>query len=187
MVSITQSNIDTKKAEYQSASTDAKNSIVNGVLSDFQSVFDEVYTISESASNDYKTALFYKTRTDDYSKLQNAVSARTANEKDSLTQDRDNARRQSEINEWSAYNKLDTLFISQLIFIGLVFLAPLLYLKSVYIIPGSIFWGIAMMIFLALLFTIVYRVQYTDKSRSNHFWHRRRFGDYSKTPNTVCN
>ena len=179
--------LNTKSAAYRSAAAGApKDAVVNNVADTYQTTFSNVFEMTESASDSLKTAAFYKTRTTDFNNLQNAVTARTESATTDLDTDIQNARRQSQINEWSAYNKLDTLFVSQLTFIALVFLAPLLYLKSLYILPSGVFWGIAMLIFIVVLMTIIWRVQYTDKARSNQFWHRRRFGDYSKTPNTVC-
>jgi hypothetical protein len=164
----------------------ARASIVDAVVNSQNTTFTSVFNMTGSAAKDYQAALFYDTRNKDFNRLQDAVVARTTEEKSTLDTDIQNARRQSQINEWSAYNKLDTLFVTQLTFIALVFLAPLLYLKSLYILPSGVFWGVAILIFIAVLLTIMWRVQYTDKSRSNQFWHRRRFGDYSKTPNTVC-
>jgi hypothetical protein len=180
--------LNEKMAAYRSAGADArkKTEIVDNVANVFQNTFSNVFEMTESASNDYKAAAFYNSRTADFKGLQQAVATRTDGVSEELDADINNARRQSQINEWSAYNKLDTLFVSQLTFIALVFLAPLLYLKSLYILPSGVFWGIAMLIFIAVLMTIIWRVQYTDKSRSNQFWHRRRFGEYSKTPSTVC-
>lgn len=178
--------LSAQKTAYSGAPVANRDAIVNSVVSQQNATFTSVFNMTDAAAKDYQAALFYDTRNKEFKQLQDAVAARTAEEKTVLDTDIQNARRQSQINEWSAYNKLDTLFVTQLTFIALVFLAPLLYLKSLYILPSGVFWGIAFLIFIAVLFTIVWRVQYTDKSRSNQFWHRRRFGDYSKTPNTVC-
>jgi hypothetical protein len=176
-----------KASDYrQGANVAAKEEIVDGIITNFNNSFSNIFEMTDSSTKDYQAALFYDTRTKDFKQLQGAVAARTGGETESLAADIQNARRQSQINEWSAYNKLDTLFVSQLTFIALVFLAPLLYLKSLYILPSGVFWGIAFLIFIIVLFTIIFRMQYTNKSRSNQFWHRRRFGDYSKTPSTVC-
>jgi hypothetical protein len=170
----------------QGANDTTKQQIVDGIITNFNNSFSNIFEMTDSSTKDYQAAFFYDTRTKDFKQLQDAVAARTGGETENLDADIQNARRQSQINEWSAYNKLDTLFISQLTFIGLVFLAPLLYLKTLYIIPSGVFWGIAFLIFIIVLFTIVFRVQYTDKSRSNRFWHRRRFGVELEAPKTVC-
>jgi hypothetical protein len=177
-ISTTSGKLDTAGAN--------KTAILDGIVGSFDNTFQDIFSTTSSNLKDYQAALFYDTRNADFKQLQDAVAARTGGETENLDIDIQNARRQTQINEWSAYNKLDTLFVSQLTFIALVFLAPLLYLKSLYIIPSGVFWGIAFLIFIIVLFTIVFRIQYTDKTRSNQFWHRRRFGDYSKTPSTVC-
>jgi hypothetical protein len=181
---LTDTILSTKASAYSASST--KEDVVDSVVSGLNSSFTNIFTMADSSAKDMQAALFYDTRTKDFKELQDAVVARTTGESENLAADIQNARRQSQINEWSAYNKLDTLFISQLTFIGLVFLAPLLYLKTLYIIPSGVFWGIAFLIFIIVLFTIVFRVQYTDKSRSNRFWHRRRFGVELEAPKTVC-
>lgn len=182
---LTTTFISTKSGEYNQANAN-KTQILDSIVGSFDNTFEDIFSTTSSNLKDYQAALFYDTRNADFKKLQDAVAARTTGETENLDADIQNARRQSQINEWSAYNKLDTLFISQLTFIGLVFLAPLLYLKTLYIIPSGVFWGIAFLIFIIVLFTIVFRVQYTDKSRSNRFWHRRRFGVELEAPKTVC-
>jgi hypothetical protein len=181
---LTDAYISSQKGKISGANT--SDTIVNDTVKTFNNTFANVFEMTGSAAKDYQAAVFYDTRTADFKKLQDAVATRTNGVSEELDNDINNARRQSQMNEWSAYNKLDTLFVSQLTFIALVFLAPLLYLKSLYILPSGVFWGIAFLIFIVVLMTIISRVQYTDKARSNQSWHRRRFGDYSKTPNTVC-
>lgn len=162
------------------------DTIVNKAVNDKQMIMADIFNNMESSSRSYQNGVFYKQRNDELAQLQDAVVARTAAEKDAYDQDTQNAKRQYQVNEWSAYNKLDTLFISQLLFIALVFLAPFVYLNSKYLIPSSVFYGILLLIVIIFIFTVTWRVQYTDKSRNNLFWHRRRFGDYSQ-PTSACN
>ena len=168
------------------ASTTTIDSIKNLALADKDDVMGTIYSSFGATLDNYKSAAYYDQRNKDVKQLQDAVVARTAAESEAYDRDIENAKRQSQINDWSAYNKLDTLFVSQLLFIALVFIAPLVYLKTRYIIPSSVFYGILLIVVLILVFTITWRVQYTDKSRSNRFWHRRRFGEYSQTPSVTC-
>jgi hypothetical protein len=160
------------------ASTTTIDSIKNVALTDKDDVMGTIFSSFGATLDNYKSAAYYDQRNKDVKELQDAVVARTAVESEAYDRDIENAKRQSEINDWSAYNKLDTLFVSQLLFIALVFIAPLVYLKTRYLIPSSVFYGILLIVVLILVFTITWRVQYTDKSRSNRFWHRRRFGEY---------
>jgi hypothetical protein len=168
------------------ASTTTIDSIKNLAVADKDDVMGTIFSSFGATLDNYKSAAYYDQRNKDVKELQDAVVARTAVESEAYDRDIENAKRQSEINDWSAYNKLDTLFVSQLLFIALVFIAPLVYLKTRYLIPSSVFYGILLIVVLILVFTITWRVQYTDKSRSNRFWHRRRFGEYSQTPSVTC-
>lgn len=168
------------------ASTTTIDSIKNTAVADKDDVMATIFSSFGATLDNYKSAAYYDQRNKDIKELQDAVVARTAVEGEAYDRDMENAKRQSQINDWSAYNKLDTLFASQLLFIALVFIAPLVYLKTRYIMPSSVFYGILLIVVLILVFTITWRVQYTDKSRSNRFWHRRRFGEYSQTPSVEC-
>jgi hypothetical protein len=168
------------------ATAGAVDTTINNVIGNKSDNMETIYDKLNSSKTSYENALFYKIRNSELEKLQTAVVARTEEEKDAYEQDSQNSKRQYQINEWESNNKMDTLFISQLLFISLVFLAPLLYLKNKYIIPSSVFYGLALLVTLIFIFTIVFRVQYHDKSRNRHFWNRRRFGEYSKAPTTKC-
>lgn len=169
------------------ASISAVNTVIDNAVNNKESVMTDIFNNLESSTHSYQNGIFYKQRNDELAELQDAVVARTVAEKEAYDQDKENAKRQVQINEWSAYNKLDSLFISQLLFISLVFLAPLLYLKTRFLIPSNVFYGIFLLIVIIFIFTVTWRVQYTDNSRSKKFWHRRTFGTYSQTPSSACN
>jgi len=88
----------------------------------------------------------------------------------------DLATRQMQINEWSYHNKLETLFVFQLIFLTLSLFAVLMYLNK----TGRInvyFMGFVMIIVVFLMAIIIFnRVSYTAKVRDKRFWNRRKFG-----------
>ena len=164
--------------------TAAINTIKSRAINDKASLMSNIFNDLGNSTTNYANSYFYKTRTGELERLQSAVTARTREESESYRQDSDVAKRQFQINEWSSNNKMDTLFISQLLFISLVFLAPLLYLKKQYLIPSGVFYGVSILVALIFIFTVVFRVQYHDKSRNRHFWNRRRFTEYSEPPTT---
>ena len=71
--------LNEKMAAYRSAGADArkKTEIVDNVANVFQNTFSNVFEMTESASNDYKAAAFYNSRTADFKGLQQAVATRT--------------------------------------------------------------------------------------------------------------
>jgi len=88
----------------------------------------------------------------------------------------DLATRQMQINEWAYHNKLETLFIFQLVFLALMFFAVLMYINKLGYI-NIYFVGFIMLIVLFLLVVMILnRVTYTEKVRDKRFWNRRQFG-----------
>jgi hypothetical protein len=88
----------------------------------------------------------------------------------------DLATRQFQINEWSFRNKLETLFVFQIIFIALTFMAVLTYLYSIGILNIYLLGLIGTVIVFLLAIMIANRASYTSKVRDKRFWNRRQFG-----------
>jgi hypothetical protein len=88
----------------------------------------------------------------------------------------DLALRQAEINEWSYHNKMDTLFVFQLIFISLMTVALLYVLSSQgYVGFGFVMYTMGILAFIVII-VIVNRYIYTRTTRDKRYWNRRRFG-----------
>ena len=85
------------------------------------------------------------------------------------------AKRQNEINEWEAGNKRDTLFIYQMMLVGLSITIILAYLMRIGMISEYLFYGLVFALLVILIFTIVNRAQYTNNIRDRRFWNKRRF------------
>jgi hypothetical protein len=95
------------------------------------------------------------------------------------------ARRQVEINEWTSSNYMDTLFVFQIIFIGLCSAAILTSLyRTVGLIGGGLYALLIAIILLIIVFVIVRRAQYTRYTRDQRYWNRRRF---DRSPTNIVN
>ncbi len=90
------------------------------------------------------------------------------------------AHRQVEINEWSYNNKMDTLFFFQILFITLMFLAILFYLKGAGFLSGAFVWYVFAVVILLLGLILINRAMYSRYRRDQRFWHRRRFDEDNK-------
>lgn len=89
--------------------------------------------------------------------------------------------RQAQINEWEYNLKRETLFISQIFFIGVSFIIILFTLAQFRFIRVSIVYFIA--IILIIIFGVFWYLRhiYTRNTRDKKYWNRRNFdGDYSK-------
>lgn len=95
------------------------------------------------------------------------------------------ARRQVEINEWTSSNYMDTLFVFQIIFIGLCSAAILTsFYRTVGLIGGGLYALLIAIILLIIIFVIVRRAQYTRYTRDQRYWNRRRF---DRSPTNIVN
>jgi hypothetical protein len=86
------------------------------------------------------------------------------------------ASRFREIKEWYYNNKLDTLFIFQLIFISICLLAVLAYLMKMNIIGVGVFGAMIGVLIVVNILVISNRAIYTDKVRDKRYWTKRNFG-----------
>lgn len=88
----------------------------------------------------------------------------------------DTAQRNQEIKEWYYNNKLDTLFVFQLMFISLCVLAAIAFAAKMGFISNTlvgILIGIEIVIMILLISN---RAIYTDKVRNKRYWNKRIYG-----------
>jgi hypothetical protein len=89
----------------------------------------------------------------------------------------DLATRQVQINEWAYEDKMDTLFVFQVVFMSILFLIILFYLKEVGIFPSSFTWYVVFVLALIIGLIIINRAAFTARRRDKRFWNRRRQSD----------
>ena len=164
--------------------TDRKADLYNTVTKEHSDNFQKVFGDLTRASNTTKNILYYHVRNKDLDSLQSQVYENARGNADAAATNSQNTKRQVEMNEWSAENKRDTLFVLQLTFIVLTIAAPLLYVQRMGLLPSSVFYGIVGLLVIAVILTIAVRAQYTEKSRDQRFWNRRRFAQMGGPPVT---
>jgi hypothetical protein len=92
----------------------------------------------------------------------------------------DSINRQVQINEWQYNSKMDTVFMLQLLFIGISITALVFYFKKTgYVGPAFTYYvtGLTLLLILAI---IINRVFFTSARRDPRYWHRFRFNDDGK-------
>jgi hypothetical protein len=85
------------------------------------------------------------------------------------------ATRQIQINEWTYNNKMDTLFVFQLLFISLIFIAILMLLKAGGVIGATFVWYAMAVLGLLNATIIINRSVYTNTRRDKTLWNRKHF------------
>ncbi len=81
-----------------------------------------------------------------------------------------------EIKEWYYNNKLDTLFVFQLIFISICFLAVLAFLIKLGFINSAVFGICVGIVIVVMILLIANRAVYTDMVRDKRYWSKRNYG-----------
>lgn len=120
-------------------------------------------------------ANFYKTRTADVDRMMNAIKTHNESITAGAATNKDNSKRQFEINEWYNYNKLETLFFLQLFFISSLCMAIVIFLQKNGMITNTLASLLTGILVLVVVVTGVYRAYYTENVRDPRLWHRRKF------------
>ena len=127
---------------------------------------------------------FYKTRSSDVANIASAMLTNNSNLAESIQHDVDISKRQFEINEWYNYNKMETLFYLQLVFMSVLAASIIMYLAK----KGTISGGLAVISYsiLGIMLVLVggYKYFYTEGARDVKLWHRRYFGS-TQAPQNV--
>jgi len=129
----------------------------------------------QSSTNSAHALYYYGLRNTDLSGAQSVALNTLTNSVQQMNSDRGLAKRQNEINEWTANNKLDTLFIYQQLLIILCSTIILVYLWKRGLLSTTVFFIVMGVLGLIFLFTIINRLQYTNKLRDTQYWNKRTF------------
>jgi hypothetical protein len=148
---------------------------IKGVLDDKSTAFADTYTSLDNVGNNYQIAYFYNKQTD---RLKNVLSDVANKGQENVTIANKNIAldtRNAEIKEWYFNNKLDTLFVFQLLFISLCLLAVISYLQKVGIFGVGFFGMLVGVLIIVLILVIANRAIYTEKVRDKRYWTKRGF------------
>jgi hypothetical protein len=143
---------------------DQKSSALNAAYGDLQ-----------DSTNSLHALYYYGAREQDLSGAQSIALEALRAPAQALVQDEQLAKRQNEINQWTANNKLDTLFIYQQLLITLCATIILVYLMKRGLLSTTVLYLIVGTLILIFVFTIINRSQYTKNSRDKQFWNKRTF------------
>jgi len=155
-----------------------RNEMINGVLDERASTFQKVYTDAVRNNSIQHSLLFYHMRNRDLGDLGKAFVSSNKGAIDIATNNKNLANRQNEINEWAYGNKLDTLFVFQILFITVLLSAGLVYLQKLGFYSPA-FLGVVTGILLFIdIVIIINRVNWTTRVRDQRYWNRRQFGHF---------
>jgi hypothetical protein len=93
----------------------AQTNLYTDVIAQKDGAFQKIYGDLQRASSTDKAVQLYNQRNEDVNNLQSELYNARKGETDAVIHDINLAKRQSEINQWSTGNKLDTLFVYAII------------------------------------------------------------------------
>jgi hypothetical protein len=152
-----------------------KQELLGDILQDRAGTFQKTFTDAARNNSVQHSLFFYQQRNRD---LQNVGTAlKNQNEATIGTTKYNNqlATRQYEINEWSYNNKLDTLFVFQILFVTVLVAAALAYLNKIGLLSTTILGMIVGVLLIVDIAILINRYNYTKKVRDQRYWNRRTF------------
>jgi hypothetical protein len=161
--------------ELQTYVQQAQQNLYNDVTGKKDAAMASAYGELKANTNALHGLQYYLKRNVQLNKVQEDIVGTVKAQASAIEEDQNMAKRQNEINEWEAGNKRDTLFVYQMMLVGLSLTIILAYLMSIGIIGSYLFYGLTLVIVLIFIFTIVNRAQYTNAIRDRRFWNKRRF------------
>jgi hypothetical protein len=161
--------------ELQTYVQQAQQNLYNDVTGKKDAAMASAYGELKANTNALHGLQYYLKRNVQLNKVQEDIVGTVKAQASAIEEDQNMAKRQNEINEWEAGNKRDTLFVYQMMLVGLSITIILAYLMRIGIIGSYLFYGLVLVILLIFIFTIVNRAQYTNAIRDRRFWNKRRF------------
>lgn len=166
-----------------------KDQLLGAVLDDREGTFQKTYTDATRNNAIQNSLLFYQFRNRDLNDMGAAFDKQNKNAIGTALFNNQLATRQYEINEWSYNNKLDTLFIFQILFITILFAAGLTYLHKLGFFGAPLLGTLVGVLIFIDLVVLVNRSYYTTSIRDQRYWNRRQFPrydlDFGKGP-SIC-
>jgi hypothetical protein len=175
-------NLRKNPAEYSAYVNDRINSMTQEVSSTKDNAFKKAQIdLSRYMDMDHN-ANFYRVRNNDVDRLTQTIASNNAAVSEGIIADKQNSKRQFEINEWYNNNKLETLFFLQLFFVASLIMIILVSLHKRGMIPGPIAATVSAIIAVIVGLIGLWRYMYTEQARDPRLWNRRKFGAVGPPP-----
>jgi len=151
--------------------SDTMSAVTTNKSAKFQDLIDQ----ATGADNNVVSSAYYLTRTKDLNNITKDFDAITARQQTSVEINGKIAERQNEINEWENSNKLETLYIMQILFISLSLVGIFTFLLSKELISSSLFGFLSYSVAAISVIMVIIRWRYTNVARDGRYWHKARF------------
>ena len=169
-------NLRSNPADYSAYVNERTDSMTDEVFNRKRATFQKAQIDLGRYMDMDHNANFYKARSGDVDRLSDMIGANNKRIEQGLQTDKENSKRQFEINEWYNYNKLETLFFLQVFFIASLCMAIIIYLQKNSTLTPALAALLTGILFFVVVGLGLYRYYYTKSTRDPRLWHRRYFG-----------
>lgn len=176
-------DLNTDPRKLQDFLRDQQNTLYRDIIKQNDDSFKKVYGDLEKSYNDQESILLADESTKNIVDLHEKLFRNQEKQLDRVNNDKILNNRKYEMNEWSVNNKQETLFVYSMLFVILCICIILIFLWK-YGLIGTVFLGVSIFILLiVIIFTIIYKTNYTNVLRDRRYWNRRNFrGEYKPIP-----
>jgi hypothetical protein len=164
------------KSELDTYVADNTAKVQDSLTNNFANAFGQSLKSTTMAAGNYDLLSNYVIQSNNLNTTLNDLSGQSFNNVNIAKRNADTATRTQEIKEWYYNNKLDTLFVFQLIFISLCFLAFIAFLGKLGYISNSVVGILIGILLVVNVLIIANRAVYTDKVRNKRYWNKRIYG-----------
>jgi hypothetical protein len=169
-------------AKYEQYTGEQITSLTSDITSAKDSAFNKVYEDAKLANDNNTSVLYYYRRNKDLLDVNSALAKKAVEDNDKVVFNDGLAKRHFELNEWEVQDKRDTLFMYQLGFISILSIVLLTLLKKNGMLGGGTYWYLCVFVAVVFIFTMIYRIIYTETVRDKFYWSRRKFGSMNAPP-----
>jgi hypothetical protein len=152
-----------------------KQELVGDILKDREGTFQKTYTDATRNNSIQHSLFFYQQRNRDLQNMGDALKNQNETVIGTTKFNNQLATRQYEMNEWSYNNKLDTLFVFQVVFVTLLVVAALSYLNKIGFLSMTILGVITGILLFVDIAILINRFRYTKQARDQRYWNKRQF------------
>ena len=163
-----------------------REQLMNNLLTDRESTFQKVATDARRNNAIQTSLFFYLQRNKDLEGVGKQLQSQNKSAESTAQYNNQLALRQNEINEWSFHNKLDTLFVFQLIFISLLAICVLVYFQKAGFFNQALLGVLSGIFLFGMILVIANRAMYTNNTRDKRYWNKRIFPKKLGVPGGVA-
>jgi hypothetical protein len=152
-----------------------KQELLGDILKDREGTFQKTFVDASRNNSIQHSLFFYQQRNRDLQNLGDVIKNQNEAAIGTTKYNNQLATRQYEINEWSYNNKMDTLFVFQLLFVTLLLAAGLAYLNTIGILSMTMLGLLVGLLLFIDIAVLLRRYNYTKRIRDQRYWNKRQF------------